>query len=518
MTVVGDISFWKPVYQLFKPDEPLVKDELRDFYVRREDSPVDGLVALLALDDTAAKFLLAGHRGGGKTTELRRLEQRCAADYTVVWVDTDMALDRFNIGPAEVMLLIGMQIVQQLVTIGWQLPKALEKGLWESLAKVTYQDETAANGQLELPKVFQELGMLLRVGFQKETMRAQEMKPVLDEIVERINDIIAVAELDKPKLLVIVDGLDRKEYSIAVKMFSSNYMTSLQCHIVYVIPIALRYSTSFRQITERFTDILDLDNISVFKCDVTARPTDNPDKIGRYLLAEIIRKRLMNLGDTYKNIIEPEALDLLCETSGGVIRDLVRLVRKACEVGLAEKANQINRQIAVKAIQQEHKTYIIEDYHFRELEIVHSTGQLTNNTFDSPKQGKTVICNELLHYKLVLGYQDPQHGRWFDINPILLIDLELWKKTLTNTEAKDVSDLENYLDDTILSSLEKTASAYQEYLDRKDYARVVETAESAYEMCQELAQSLSQETAASQKLIALASYWKLNRDLYRGLI
>ena len=84
---MSDIKFWKPAYQLFKPDEPLTKDELRDFYVRRDGSPVDGLVNLLAMDDTAAKFLLAGIGTGA--TELRRLEQRCAADYTVVWVDTD---------------------------------------------------------------------------------------------------------------------------------------------------------------------------------------------------------------------------------------------------------------------------------------------------------------------------------------------------------------------------------------------------------------------------------------------
>jgi len=51
-----------------------MKEELRDFYVRREDSPVDSLVNLLAMEDAAAKFLLAGHRGGGKTTELRRLD------------------------------------------------------------------------------------------------------------------------------------------------------------------------------------------------------------------------------------------------------------------------------------------------------------------------------------------------------------------------------------------------------------------------------------------------------------
>jgi hypothetical protein len=425
---VSDIKFWKPVYQLFKPDEPLIKDELRDFYVRREDSPVDGLVNLLAMDDTAAKFLLAGHRGGGKTTELRRLEQRCAAAYTVVWVDTDAALDKFNIGHAEVTVLIGMQIVQQLAQVGWQLPKRLEQELRESLAKVTYQNKTTGSGQLELPKVLQDLGMLLRVGFQRETTRTLEVKPVLSEIVDKVNAIIAAAEADKPKLLVIVDGLDRKEYSIAlVEMFSSSLLTDLQCHIVYAIPIALRYSSSFKQVVEGFKDPLDLYNISVFKCDESARPTTEPDKVGQHILAEVIQKRLKALGSSYVNLFEPKALDLLCEKSGGVMRELVRLARKACELALERKSSRITHDIALEAVRQENKIYTIEDYHFPELETVHRTGRLTNNVFDSPKHGKVVICNELLHYKLVLGYQDPKRGRWFDVNPILSDDLERWQ-------------------------------------------------------------------------------------------
>jgi hypothetical protein len=108
-SLVSDIKFWKPLYQLFKPDEPLMNEALRDFYVRRDDSPVDGLVNLLAMDDTSAKFLLAGHR-----------------------------------------------------------------------------DKTSGSGQLELPKVFQDLEMLLRVGFQRETTRTLEVKPLLGKIVDRV--------------------------------------------------------------------------------------------------------------------------------------------------------------------------------------------------------------------------------------------------------------------------------------------------------------------------------------------
>jgi hypothetical protein len=425
---MSNIKFWKPAYQLFRHDEPLMNNELEEFYVRREDSPVDTLVNLLEMNDDAAQYLVAGHRGGGKTTELRRLERRCMADYTVVWVDTDTALDKFNIGHAEVAVLIGMQVVQRLADVGWKLPKKLEKELLESLKKITYQDKVTGGGELQLPKLFQDLGAQLKVGFQRETTRTLEVKPVLGEIINKVNEIIAAAQGQTRKLLVIVDGLDRKEYSIALEMFSSSLLTDIQCHIVYAIPIALRYSPSFKQPMESFTRCLDLSNIGVFKCDDMARPTTNPDNVGRHILKEVVQKRLAKLGNAYANLVEPEALDLLGEKSGGVMRELVRLARMACEVALNKQANKIDRPIAEEAVRVEHQTYTIEDYHFPELEAVHRTGKLSSNEFDSPKHGRIVICNELLHYKLVLGYNDKKYGRWFDVNPMLWVDLERWQQ------------------------------------------------------------------------------------------
>lgn len=426
-SAVSDIRFWKPIYQLFKPDEPLVDQALQNFYIRREDSPVDSLVNLIAMEDKAAKFLLSGHRGGGKTTELRRLEQQCLTDYTVVWVDTDTALDKFNIGYAEVVVLIGMSIVQRLREIGWQLPRQLEQDLLKSLARVTYQDKVKGEGKLELPKLFTELGGQLRVGFERETTKTREVRPALSDIIDRVNAIIAVAEADKPSLLVIVDGLDRKEYRIALEMFSSALLTALNCHIVYAIPISLRYSPAFRQPMQSFDRYLDLDNIAVFKCDQRKCPTTEPDRVGRHILTTVIEKRLSQLGEGYQTLFEPDALALLCEKSGGVMRDLVRLARTACEVALRKKTNQVTLAIAQEAVREERRIYSIEDYHYPELDTVHRTGTRTSNPFDSPKHGNVVICDELLHHQLILGYQDPDYGRWFDINPILVDDLDRWR-------------------------------------------------------------------------------------------
>jgi hypothetical protein len=426
---MSDIKFWRPVYQLFNPNEPLMKEDLRDFYVRRDDSPVNRLVNLLAMEGEAAKFLLAGHRGGGKTTELRRLEERCQADYTVVWVDTDTALDKFNIGYAEVVVLIGITIVERLAELGWRLSRTLEQGLLESLSRITHQDKVTGSGQMELPKLFQDLGAMLKVGFQQETTKAREVRPALGEIIAKVNAIIAAAEADKPKLLVIVDGLDRKDYGIALEMFSSALLTDLTCHIIYAIPISLRYSPAFRQPMQSFGKCLDLANIPVFKCDANACPTADPDRVGRHILTTVIEKRLKKLGDAYQNLFQPDALELLCEKSGGVIRDLVRLSRTAGEVALQKNVRRVNLELAEEAIREERKGYTIADYHFPELDKVHRTGTLTSNAFNSPKDGNVVICDELLHHKLVLGYYDRERNSWFDINPILLDDLERWRST-----------------------------------------------------------------------------------------
>ncbi len=83
---MSSTRFWKPVCQLFKPEEPLTNlDNLRDFYVQRDNSPVESLMISLEMEDDPAKFLLAGHRGGGKTTELRTSLNQCKV-FKNVWI------------------------------------------------------------------------------------------------------------------------------------------------------------------------------------------------------------------------------------------------------------------------------------------------------------------------------------------------------------------------------------------------------------------------------------------------
>jgi len=176
---------------------------------------------------------------------------------------------------------------------------------------------------------------------------------------------------------------------------------------------------------QRFQRCLDLGNLSVFECDENACPTTVPDQAGRKLLSSVISKRLARLDE--EDIFTPDAIDLLCEKSGGVMRDLIRLARTACEVALKKKREFVDQVTAEEAVKEERKAYTLRDYHFPELSTVHKTGRLTTNTYHLPSKGEFVICDELLQNKFVLGYYDKNLNPWFDVNPILIDDVKRWE-------------------------------------------------------------------------------------------
>lgn len=423
-------NFWRTAYQLFKPEEPLATPEdLESFYVQRDNSPVDKLVSLLEMEDDPAKFLLAGHRGGGKTTELRRLEQKLADKYRVIWIDTQTSLDRYNIGYAEVVVLIGLQIAHQGIQSNWLLKKSkLLDALLDSLKSIVYEDKGSQTEGLGMPEFIEKAGIILKRGLTREVTKTLNVRPLLSEIITRVNNIIEAAEKEQPqKLLIIVDGLDRHDQVTALEMFSSPLLIELNCHIIYSIPISLRYSPSFRQPMETFQKCLDLNNPPVFESDENLCPTSNPNYQGREILINVINKRLTSLGDSYKGLFNPDALELICEKSGGVMRDLVRLARTACEIGLRNKLIYVNLETAQEAVREVRREYNLSDYHYPELDSIHRTGKLTTQTHSLPNKGEFIICDELLQNKLVLGYYNQMQDSWFDINPILIEDLKRWQ-------------------------------------------------------------------------------------------
>jgi hypothetical protein len=121
--------------------------------------------------------------------------------------------DRYNIGYAEVVVLIGLEIARQAIQSNWLLKKdKLLQVLQDSLQTVVYQDKGTQNEGLGMPEFIEKAGVILKRGLTREVTKTLNVRPLLSQIITRVNDIIEAAEKEQnKKLLIIVDGLDRHD-------------------------------------------------------------------------------------------------------------------------------------------------------------------------------------------------------------------------------------------------------------------------------------------------------------------
>ena len=71
----------------------------------------------------------------------------------------------------------------------------------------------------------------------------------------------------------------------------------------------------------------------------------------------------------------------------------------------------------------------------------------------------------------------------------------------------------------IIKALNESSQQYEKYLSERDYAQAATLANDIYDMCIRIAETLNSEEQGQiyTKVIALSSYWKLSRDLYKGI-
>jgi hypothetical protein len=119
-----------------------------------------------------------------------------------------------------------------------------------------------------------------------------------------------------------------------------------------------------------------------------------------------------------KSLIEDDALELAIKNSGGIIRELVRIMQESCIKALTRKRNKINRDIAEETV------FNIRNDFGRMLSKKHYTA-LQKLRIDK-MAGSEDIDMELLQNLSAIEYLNAE--RWCDVNPIVIPLLEEWKR------------------------------------------------------------------------------------------
>ncbi len=363
--------------------------------------------------------LVTGHRGSGKSTELKCLQGLLdQAGFFTVYLDIEQTLDLADVEYLDVLVAIARALDETARAKKLRISARLVEAIGDWFAETVLTEEerrdvdltlqTEYGVGLELPLLARMLAAVtgqIRSGgsARRETRRKLERRlPVLMERLNELVDNVTVRACQEGYrgLVVIVDSLEKMPLKVLESGHTNHsllfvehaeQLKALRCHLVYTVPISLLHD---RNLGVAFTDV---DMIPMVK--ITEDDGQTPCQAGRDLLFALIARRL----DVGAVFADEEILRRLVVTSGGVVRDLMRLVRFACvyaEGPIDERA----AQRAVLKLGREYERLI----HREDLELLAQVH----------RQRRLPISKDLarlMYNRLVLPYVNGE--RWMDIHP-----------------------------------------------------------------------------------------------------
>jgi len=378
------------------------------------------------LDSEAPRVqLLAGHRGCGKSTELRGLQRSLEEDgYFVVRFEVDADIDLEDTEPTDILLAMIRNLESRLREANLILdPKLLDDFLlWfgevvlekteRSAIEAELSSEISIGGEIPLfAKLLARFTGQLKTGTESKKHVRRKLDPQISELLER-GRLLTIAAREKVRkagrkdLVMIVDNLDR----IALKERGDGRTTHdvlfaergelygrLGCHSVLTLPISLVFSPKQATLGAVFSDLYVLPMVKIAK-----KGTRRAWKPGRRLLEELLRQRLdLDL------LLETGATDQLIDASGGHPRELMRLVQDAV---LFVDNPPVSRTAVRKAVRRLSNGYdrSIPEEHWPKLARVYRDQKVKNDE-----------AHQLMLFNLsVLEYQN--EDRWCDVHPAIL--------------------------------------------------------------------------------------------------
>jgi len=384
------------------------------FYLERKDSPLMELRTNLITSRSDDKLLLTGHMGSGKSTELNRLaeDEKLKEHFFIVKYRIIDVLNITDIDYLDFLLSLAAMLFTRAVEHKISFDTSVLNRLSQWIQFVTQKVpelETIQHGKDRKKKTFQFfqriLTILLRETFLRESLRESTKRNITD-LLNVINLIIDKIQEQLPgdkHLLVIIDDMEKiPDVSRANALFNEagGYMIMPRCKIVYTLPVALYYNVKLKQILTNFNRAYFLKNIAIY-----SSKTRKPDPERMDFMRQYIAKR-MEL-----DLIEREAQDMAIEYSGGVVRELMRIIKDAIIKALSRDLPKITRDLISEVIIELRNEYGrgLVGRHYQVLDMV-----LQGKEKEIEDQ-QTLM--ELYHSRVLLEYENG--ARWVTINPIV---------------------------------------------------------------------------------------------------
>ncbi len=372
--------------------------------------------------------LYAGHRGGGKSTELLRLKKFLEDNncFVVYFVADEEDIDPEDAQYTDILIACTRNLLKELKEANSTPLKNWLKARWQDLIDLSLTEIELVDAKLEtgdLIKYFGKLSVAIRdIPSERQKIR-DKINPHTVTLLAALNKFIDDEKKQlspDQKLVMLVDNLDRivpitrgenRTNHDEIFLDRANQLTGLNCHIIYTIPISMAYSNRANDLRERYNgDLMVLPMIRVYDLN------NNPYDQGINKIQEIINKRIRQFSPTKRletDIFESqELLDYLCLMTGGHVRNLMLLMESAFD---HIDDLPITRKAAQRAITQARDVYrrTVEHNQWKLLVNVHKTHQIQND-----QEHRKLLFNRCI---LQYGYFDDEEEfkSWYDVHPLI---------------------------------------------------------------------------------------------------
>lgn len=349
-------------------------------------------------------FLFCGHRGSGKSTELRRIAHELDHPdlYYVVFADAAQELDVNNLRYQDVLLHLASKLISKLADDNVHVEELhltkLQDWFTERVEKVDRTNTIALEakagagvgvGLAFLVRVFAQIS----TAFKTNTTYKEELRRTLrnhfTDFSEGFNLLTKAAEATIPgaekgrRILFVVDGTDRLGGEDAHAFFCTDVHQLQQVSgvFVYCAPVHLAYEGNVKL---NFTDIFRLPMIKITNRDGSIHEE------GRSTMRDMLHRRAA------PELFDHAVADLLIEHSGGHPRDLMRLLLNAFKYAEQDRFDQPSADQAIREMAADFGR-ILDPEDYQILATIDASQQ---------PQGGPDRVRELLYNLALLEYND----------------------------------------------------------------------------------------------------------------
>jgi len=405
--------------ELFPLDNPSI---LERFAIEYDLETLEELAALVEdSPDQSSKIIFSGHTGCGKSTLLAALAQKLHDRFFVVRFSIANTIENADVNHVTILFAIALKIMQEAEIQNVTISPKIKESLLNWFAKKTKSEELKVTGEASIgAKLLELIGLKLKVDAVIRQEIKQEFERKVSELVAKLNEIAAIANGASGKnILVIIDDIDKLEIPVIRDVFINNikalFLPNLR--IIYTLPISALHDKDIVPVLETETSdrIVPMRILKLYKKGESRHPDPTP-------VAEIVDKLEKLLAKRIDlELFEPDALQKVIAYSGGVLREVIRIVQQSCRIclrqlrSLPEDADVSNLKISLTVVEEAANNLRLQmsrplgkvDY-----EILKTVYQ--NYAPDDPRDSEFL---GLLKGLPVLEYRNARE--WHDVHPLL---------------------------------------------------------------------------------------------------